>query len=74
MASGITNPAIDEIYDAAKAKGASGGKISGAGGGGFMFFYCPDNTRHQVIKAVESFGGKIKRYEFTTQGLTTWTI
>ena len=74
MASGITNPAIDEIYDAAKARGASGGKISGAGGGGFMFFYCPDNTRHQVIKAVESFGGKIKRYEFITQGLTTWTI
>lgn len=74
MADGITNPAIDEIYKVAKANGASGGKISGAGGGGFMFFYCPGNTRHDVIKAVESFGGKIKRYEFTKQGLTTWGL
>ncbi len=74
MASEITNPTIDKIYDAAKSKGASGGKISGAGGGGFMFFFCLDNTRYEVIKAVESFGGKIKRYEFTKQGLTTWTI
>jgi len=74
MASGITNPTIDKIYQAARNKGASGGKISGAGGGGFMFFYCPGNTRHEVIKAIESFGGKIKRYEFTKQGLTTWSI
>ena len=74
MAAGITNPSIDEIYKTAKAHGASGGKISGAGGGGFMFFYCPGNTRHDVIKAVESFGGKIKRYEFTKQGLTTWGL
>ncbi|OQX81640.1 MAG: dehydrogenase [Bacteroidetes bacterium 4484_276] len=74
MATGITNPAIDEIYKTAKAHGASGGKISGAGGGGFIFFYCPGNTRHEVIKAVESFGGKIKRYEFTKKGLTTWGL
>ncbi len=74
MASGITNPEIDEIYKTAKAHGATGGKISGAGGGGFMFFYCPGNTRHNVIKAVESFGGKIKRYEFTKHGLTTWGL
>ena len=74
MAPGITNPAIDEIYQAARRQGATGGKISGAGGGGFMFFYCPGNSRHNVIKTVESFGGKIKRYEFTKQGLTTWSI
>jgi D-glycero-alpha-D-manno-heptose-7-phosphate kinase len=74
MTSGITNPAIDEIYQAARKQGAAGGKISGAGGGGFMFFYCPGNTRHKVIETVEAFGGKIKRYEFTKQGLTTWSI
>ncbi|OYT13875.1 MAG: dehydrogenase, partial [Bacteroidetes bacterium 4572_114] len=62
------------VYKTAKAHGASGGKISGAGGGGFIFFYCPGNTRHEVIKAVESFGGKIKRYEFTKKGLTTWGL
>lgn len=74
MAEGITNPMIDEIYLAAKAHGASGGKISGAGGGGFIFFYCPENTRSKVVKALEAFGGQVKRYEFTTHGLTTWAF
>jgi len=74
MAKGITNPLIDEIYQTAMDNGASGGKISGAGGGGFIFFYCPDNTRSKVIEALKKFGGEAKRYEFTTQGLTTWTI
>ncbi len=74
MADGITNPMIDEIYEAAKANGASGDKISGAGGGGFIFFYCPQNTRSKVVKALEAFGGQVKRYEFTTHGLTTWAF
>jgi D-glycero-alpha-D-manno-heptose-7-phosphate kinase len=74
MAKGITNSLIDEIYQTAMENGASGGKISGAGGGGFIFFYCPENTRSKVIAALKKFGGESKRYEFTTQGLTTWTI
>lgn len=74
MAEGITNPMIDKIYDAAKAAGATGGKISGAGGGGFMIFYCPNNTRSEVVQAIEAFGGQVKRYEFTERGLTTWSI
>jgi len=74
MAEGITNPFIDEIYEAAMAAGASGGKISGAGGGGFMFFYCPGNTRDKVVKALKQFGGDAKRYEFTNQGLSTWSF
>ena len=74
MTEGITNPLIDEIYEAAKSKGASGGKISGAGGGGFMIFYCPNNSRSEVVKALEQFGGQVKRYEFTTNGLTTWSM
>jgi D-glycero-alpha-D-manno-heptose-7-phosphate kinase len=74
MAENITNAAIDEIYDAARKAGATGGKISGAGGGGFMIFYCPGNTRSQVVKTLANYGGQIKRYEFTTSGLTTWSI
>ena len=74
MAKGITNQMIDDIYNTAIENGASGGKISGAGGGGFMVFYCPNNTRIKVIEALKKFGGEPKRYEFTTQGLTTWTI
>ncbi len=74
MAKGISNPYIDEIYQAAINSGATGGKISGAGGGGFMIFYCPDNTRLKVINSLKKFGGEIKRYEFTASGVTTWNL
>ena len=74
MAGGITNDFIDDIYRTALEHGATGGKVSGAGGGGFMFFYCPGNTRYKVIEALERFGGTAKRYEFTKKGLTSWTI
>ena len=74
MAKSISNPRIDAIYEAAKQAGASGGKISGAGGGGFMFFYCPGNSRYAVREALIQFGGDTKRYEFTHEGLKTWTI
>lgn len=74
MAQGISNPQLDEIYNAAKQAGASGGKISGAGGGGFMIFYCPRNTRFQVVEALNQFGGDVKRYHFTNNGIQTWSI
>ena len=74
MAKSVSNPRIDAIYDAAKKAGASGGKISGAGGGGFMFFYCPGLSRHNVADALGQFGGMVHRYEFTTEGLKTWKM
>ena len=74
MAHNISNSSIEAIYDAAKKAGATGGKISGAGGGGFMIFYCPGNTRYKVIETLNTFGGEIKNYSFTKYGLTTWTI
>lgn len=73
MASGITNPLIDTIYEAALAAGATGGKISGAGGGGFMTFYCPGTTRYAVIEALAQFGGTFHPYRFVEQGLFTWS-
>lgn len=74
MAKGISNDTMDEIYEAALKAGATGGKISGAGGGGFMMFYCPANTRHGVKKALQSFGGEFSAYQFTERGLFTWHI
>lgn len=74
MADEISNPLLDEIYNTARANGATGGKISGAGGGGFMIFYCPGDNRSRVIESLKSFGGEAQRYEFTTHGLTTWTF
>lgn len=74
MAEGISNSLMEEIYEMAKKSGASGGKISGAGGGGFMIFYCPGNTKYNVINNLERFGGKVRTYQFVEHGLTTWTI
>lgn len=74
LAPGITNPMIDELYKTAIDNGASGGKISGAGGGGFIIFYCPNNSRHKVIKALKNFGGVASHYEFTVTGLKSWSI
>jgi D-glycero-alpha-D-manno-heptose-7-phosphate kinase len=74
MASGISNSTMDELYDTALKAGATGGKISGAGGGGFMMFYCPGNSRYNVQKALSSFGGDFRPYQFTERGLFTWSM
>ncbi|RQO31774.1 dehydrogenase [Taibaiella sp. KBW10] len=69
----ISNPLIDEIYETALQAGVTGGKISGAGGGGFMIFYCPNNTKYAVQKALSHFGGQFYPYQFVKNGLVTWT-
>jgi D-glycero-alpha-D-manno-heptose-7-phosphate kinase len=74
MAPGITNEMIDLIYDTAINAGAIGGKISGAGGGGFMMFFAEKTNRYKVVKALEKLGGEVKQYEFTHSGLFTWTL
>ena len=74
MAAGISNSLVEEVYETAKKAGATGGKISGAGGGGFMTFYCPGNTKYRVMEALKKFGGYTMPYQFTDHGLTTWTV
>jgi len=73
LAKGITNKKIEDIYNAAIEAGSTGGKISGAGGGGFMIFYCPKNTRFKVIDALEAMGIMHQRYTFQKNGLETWS-
>jgi D-glycero-alpha-D-manno-heptose-7-phosphate kinase len=74
MAKGISNSTMDELYDVALKAGATGGKISGAGGGGFMMFYCPNNKRYNVKKALEGFGGNFRSYQFTERGMSSWQV
>src|SRR6476620_6571463 len=74
MAEGISNSLMEEIYQTAKQAGATGVKISGAGGGGFMIFYCPGNTKFAVIEGLKKFGGHHKAYQFVEHGLKAWTI
>lgn len=56
LASGISNRAIDQAYDLARAHGALGGKITGAGGGGFLMLYCPQAKQEAVTSALEAHG------------------
>jgi D-glycero-alpha-D-manno-heptose-7-phosphate kinase len=74
MARNISNELLDNVYEVAKQAGATGGRISGAGGGGFMLFYCPDNKKFQVMKSLERLGGRFYLYRFVKDGLFTWKI
>ena len=74
MATGISNPAMDELSETALKAGATGGKISGAGGGGFLMLYCPGTTHYKVREALASFGGDFHKYQFTEHGLSTWSV
>jgi D-glycero-alpha-D-manno-heptose-7-phosphate kinase len=74
LAPGIINPALQQIYDTARAAGASAGKISGAGGGGFLMFIVDPIKREPVIKALAQFPGKVFRCHFTKNGTEGWKI
>jgi len=55
LVEGITNSVVDDVYDKAKRAGAIGGKVLGAGGGGFMMLYVPLDGRRRVIEALSGF-------------------
>jgi D-glycero-alpha-D-manno-heptose-7-phosphate kinase len=74
MSSLISTPALDHLYEVARAAGALGGKITGAGGGGYMFFYCPFGRRHHVAAAIEAHGGQVVDFSFEFRGLQTWRV
>ncbi len=72
MAKQITNPHIDELYEVARKHGALGGKILGAGGGGYLLLYCEFDKKHIVAREVEKLGGQVVGFTFETRGLQTW--
>jgi len=74
MASAITNPAIEKIYRAAIKAGAYGGKVSGAGGGGFMFFTIDPVKRLGLVKTLSRFNGKVINFHFSENGCEAWKI
>ena len=61
LASGITNPMISEIYETAMKNGALGGKLLGAGGGGFMLFYCPKEKQQKLTESLKG----VRPFDFT---------
>lgn len=70
----VSNPHIDSIYDAAIQAGALSGKVSGAGGGGFMWFFVPSEKRMDVIRTLNGFGGQVSNCHFTKHGTQAWRI
>ena len=74
MAKGISSPKIDELYDAALQAGALGGKMNGAGGGGFMMFVCDPLRRYAVQEALRKTGSQLVNLSFVEPGVRTWTV
>ena len=68
VSSRISNPRINQIYDAALARGALGGKIAGAGGGGFLLLYCEKQKQDSVRAAMREFGLKEMKFRFDLAG------
>jgi D-glycero-alpha-D-manno-heptose-7-phosphate kinase len=66
--SGISNQHIDKWYEVAKENGALGGKVIGAGGGGFLMLYCPNGRKAKVRQALASEGVKEMPYDFDFEG------
>lgn len=65
---------IDEAYEVAIANGALGGKVTGAGGGGYMVFYCQFDRRHLVAEELIKMGFTVTEVTFDLTGLTTWRL
>ncbi len=74
LSSAITNPMIDGIYDLAKSNGAFAGKVSGAGGGGFMMFLAEPENRLRLIEALSETPGKVMSCHFVKWGSQGWCI
>jgi D-glycero-alpha-D-manno-heptose-7-phosphate kinase len=74
MSPRISTGFIDEAYAEARAQGALGGKVTGAGGGGFMLFFCPFQRKHRVAEALIAMGLSVTEFEFCHQGLQTWSV
>lgn len=70
----ITNPGIDRMYDTALKTGAIGGKLLGAGGGGYLLFLCEFDKKHILAKKLEEMGGQVIDFGFDLKGLQTWTV
>jgi D-glycero-alpha-D-manno-heptose-7-phosphate kinase len=72
MAPSITSTRIDEMYQEALRLGALGGKISGAGGGGYMFIYCPYETQPLITQRLEALGAARVSFSFEKNGMQSW--
>lgn len=70
----ISNTYIDTIYDVALQNGAYSGKVSGAGGGGFMFFMVEPQRKKALIDALDALSGYCVPFSFVKEGVAGWKL
>ncbi|MDZ4859852.1 MAG: GHMP kinase [Candidatus Hydrogenedentes bacterium] len=74
IATRITNSRIDELYEEARALGALGGKILGAGGGGYLLTLAPFDKKHVIMRRLSDMGGQPVDFNFDHYGAVTWRV
>ena len=70
----VSNPFLERISKTARAYGATGGKILGAGGGGYFLFYCNPENKQRLEKALRKAGCFLERFSFEPNGLQAWRV
>jgi len=70
----ISNPEIDKLYEISMEVGAIGGKILGAGGGGYMLLFCECDKKFDVISELRKYNVKFVDFGFDKNGLQTWRV
>jgi D-glycero-alpha-D-manno-heptose-7-phosphate kinase len=71
-AQGVSNAGLDALFDLAMSQGALAGKVSGAGGGGFMFFLVHPENRYRLVQALNAAGGQASTVKLGQRGCETW--
>lgn len=74
MSDRISSPELDTLYDTARNAGAIGGKITGAGGGGYMLLFCEFDAKHKVADALRAKGCEAREVALEPNGLQTWRV
>ena len=74
LAEGISTPHVDRMYEVARREGALGGKMTGAGGGGYFLFLTRFDRRHRVAAALEKLGGQVVPFQFESRGVRSWPV
>ncbi len=73
-AEGISTPEIERLFSVGRAHGATGGKVSGAGGGGFLMFCTDPENRYRLVSALNAAGGQASSVKFTFDGAEAWAL
>jgi D-glycero-alpha-D-manno-heptose-7-phosphate kinase len=74
LSSKVSTPMIDEIYEAGRSAGAIGGKLLGAGGGGFLYLWCPADKKQEIVRELRTHGGEPVGFAIDMDGARAWRV